>query len=215
MTLDHIVVAGPDLAATVAWFTDLTGVAPVPGGRHDGIGTANHLVGLTVDGPGGPAGTGAYLELIGPDPEQPPPRQPRPFGIDRLDAVRVVTWAARCDDLDARVAAARARGYDPGAPLSLSRRAPDGQVLRWRLTPPDAPVGDGVVPFLIDWTDTAHPTTRGLPAVALVSFEATHPDPARVRSALTALGVDLPVLAGDRAAVSVVLDGRSGRVALR
>ncbi|MFD8740899.1 VOC family protein, partial [Streptomyces sp. NPDC059618] len=43
---DHIVLATPDLAATVAEFTRRTGVVPAPGGVHVGLGTRNHLVGL-------------------------------------------------------------------------------------------------------------------------------------------------------------------------
>jgi hypothetical protein len=207
--LDHIVVAAPDLAAAVTWFTDLTGVRPVPGGRHQGLGTANYLAGL---------GGGAYLEILGPDPDpdpdQPAAGRPRPFGIGELPFPRVATWAIRPDDLDRQIAAARANGYDPGQPQAMSRATPDGEVLRWRLTPLDPTIGDGLVPFLIDWGDTPHPTTRGLPTVPLVSFEATHPAPDSVRPALAALGVDLPVRAGDRAALTVVLEGRHGPVTI-
>jgi catechol 2,3-dioxygenase-like lactoylglutathione lyase family enzyme len=203
--LDHIVLATPDLNAAVTRFADLTGVRPVPGGRHLGLGTANHLVGL---------GGGGYLEILGPDPDLPAPEQPRPFGVDRLQNTRLVTWAIRCVDIDRQVATARSRGHDPGQPQSMSRGSPDGEVLRWRLALPNLAVGDGLVPFLIDWGDTQHPTTRGLPTTPLVSFEATHPDPDSVRSALAALGAELPVRAGDRAALTVVLEGRHGRVEL-
>jgi hypothetical protein len=44
--LDHLVLATPDLAATVAHFTERTGVEPAPGGAHVGLGTRNHLVSL-------------------------------------------------------------------------------------------------------------------------------------------------------------------------
>jgi len=164
--LDHIVLAVPDLAAGVEQFTERTGVRPVPGGRHLGVGTANHLVGL--DGCGD-----AYLEIIGPDPDQPAPPQPRPFGIDDLAAARVATWAVRPADLDRQVAEARARGYDPGAPRAMSRATPDGEGLHWRLTGLDPTAGEGLVPFLIDWGSTPHPASRGLPVVRLRSFEAT------------------------------------------
>ena len=43
-----------------------------------------------------------YLEIIGPDPDQPQPVGGRWFGIDRLTAPRIVTWAIRTADIDAR-----------------------------------------------------------------------------------------------------------------
>ncbi len=72
----------------------------------------------------------------------------------------------------------------------MSRRTPDGDELRWRLTP-----SRGVVPFLIDWGSTPHPTTRDLPQVTLEAFTLSHPEPDPVRAQLAALGVALPVTA--------------------
>ncbi|MHA3702140.1 VOC family protein [Jatrophihabitans sp. YIM 134969] len=177
--LDHLVLATPDIAAAAATFAADSGITPARGGSHTGLGTANVLVGL---------GGSAYLEIVGPDPAQPDPPQPRPFGIDDLDHTRLVTWAVHPPDVDAVVAAARAAGHDPGDPFAMSRRTPDGDELRWRLTP-----ARGVVPFLIDWGDTPHPTTRDLPTVELLSLRCRHPDPAAVRDAFAALGIDLPV----------------------
>jgi hypothetical protein len=203
--LDHIVFAAPDLAAAAAQFTELTGVSPTPGGSHAGIGTANYLIGLGED---------AYLEIIGPDPAQPTPPHPRPFGIDELTATRVVTWAIHPADLDHCIEVARARGYDPGSPQAMSRSTPDGEVLHWRLTPPNPTIGHGLVPFLIDWGGTLPPPSRGLPVIPLASFEASHPAPDSVRAALAALGADLAVRAGNRAGLTVVLNGRHGAVVL-
>jgi hypothetical protein len=203
--LDHLVLAGPDLAETVAWFTDLTGITPAPGGSHVGLGTANHLVGL---------GEGAYLELIGPDPAQPAPAQPRPFGIDELFAPRIVTWAVRTDDLAGLIATARDGGYDPGEPMAMSRRAPDGALLEWQLTAPRFDYGDGLVPFLIDWGSTPHPTSRALPEATLVDLRARHPDPASVRPALAVLRADLQVDFGETVAITAVVLGVDGPVTL-
>ncbi|MGW0576284.1 VOC family protein [Streptomyces sp. NPDC002920] len=188
--LDHIVLATPDLASTVAEFTRRTGVAPAPGGVHLGHGTRNHLVGL---------GSCAYLEILGPDPEQLAPAAPRPFGVDGLDAPRTVTWAISPPDLDATVAAARARGYDPGDVRDMSRRHPDGTLLRWRLTDGGSPHPSGLVPFLIDWGATPHPSASGLPVTPLRELTATAPDPDGLRPLLTTLGTDLALTEGPAA----------------
>ncbi|MFD7433170.1 VOC family protein [Streptomyces sp. NPDC059861] len=185
--LDHLVLATPDLAATVAEFARRTGVTPVTGGSHVGLGTRNYLVGL--------GGTG-YLEIIGPDPEQSTPGGPRPFGVDELPAPRTLTWAISPPDLDAAVASARARGYDPGTPRAMSRRTPDGTLLRWRLTDGAAAHPSGLVPFLIDWSAARHPSATGLPVTPLLSLTATAPDPAEIRPLLAALDTELPLAKG-------------------
>lgn len=205
MTLDHIVLAVPDLGAAVADFARRTGVAPARGGSHVGLGSANHLIGL---------GGTAYLEIVGPDPEQPDPGGPRPFGIDDLVAPRIVTWAVHPPDVDAAVRAARLDGYDPGDAAPMSRRTPDGELLQWRLTPPALVDGLGPVPFLIDWGGTPHPTTRDLPAVPLLEWRAEHPEPERIRAALAALRVEFEVRRGERPALVAVVGGADGPVRL-
>ncbi|MGV9555733.1 VOC family protein [Streptomyces sp. NPDC003401] len=185
--LDHLVLATRDLAGTVAEFARRTGVTPAPGGVHLGLGTRNHLVGL---------GGRAYLEIIGPDPAQPAPRGPRPFGVDGLDSPRLLTWAISPPDLDAAVESVRRRGYDPGEIRGMSRRRPDGTLLEWRLTDGGTPHPSGLVPFLIDWGGTAHPSASGLPVTPLLELTATAPDPGEVRALLTALGTGLVLREG-------------------
>lgn len=199
LTLDHLVFAGPDLAAAVAQVAELTGVAPAPGGSHVGLGTANYLADL---------GAGAYLEIIGPDPGQPDHGGPRPFGIDSLREPALVTWAVRTTDIDATIAEVRAGGYDPGDAFDMSREA-NGEVLSWRLT---APGGlDGLAPFLIDWGTTAHPTTRDLPEIPLLLVTGVHPDPAAVDAVTRALTLELLVRRDRKPGLVAVLRASDGR----
>src|SRR6476660_4946459 len=72
MTLDHLVYATPDVEESVRYVAGLTGVWPVEGGRHVGGGTRNYLLGL---------GGLRYLEIVGPDREQPEPARPLFPGI--------------------------------------------------------------------------------------------------------------------------------------
>ncbi|WP_372672944.1 VOC family protein [Amycolatopsis kentuckyensis] len=198
--LDHLVYAGPDLADAVTRVAELTGVTPAPGGSHPGLGTANHLADL---------GAGMYLEVIGPDPAQPDPAVPRPFGIDELTEPALVAWAVRTTDLDATIARARAHGFDPGDALEMSRATADGETLRWRLTPPPAP--GTLRPFLIDWGTTPHPTTRGLPSLPLLMVTATHPDPSWVHTATNALGLEFLVRRTEKATLTAALRTPEGR----
>ncbi|MFI7409399.1 VOC family protein [Streptomyces sp. NPDC049627] len=203
--LDHLVLAAPDLTATVADFARRTGVTPAPGGVHVGLGTRNYLVSL---------GGTSYLEIIGPDPEQTAPGQPRPFDVDGLTSPRTVTWAISPPDLDAAIAAARAQGYDPGPAQAMSRRRPDGTLLQWRLTDGDDAHPSGLVPFLIDWGTSVHPTASGLPTTPLLSLSATAPEPEEIRPLLSALGTDLALTTGP-VGMSFTVDTPRGPVTFR
>ena len=154
-----------------------TGVAPVPGGAHIGRGTYNALLGL---------GELTYLEIIGPDPAQPEPEVPRPFGLDELTRPSLVTWCARADrDLPRLATDLAADGFDIGPIDSMSRRRPDGVLLEWTLTPPNLDDG-GVIPFFIDWGATPHPT-GSLPIGGFVlELILTHPEPDRIERLLDA-----------------------------
>ncbi len=165
--IDHLVYATPDLDSTVATIAESWGVTPAPGGRHDGFGTRNALLGL---------GGGAYLELIGPDPGQPDPAGPRPFGVDEVTVPRLVTWAIRVPDIELWVRWARQRGVDPGDATAMQRTTPDGSVLKWKLTAP-LPTEDGVLPFLIEWPGNT-PAASAPGGVTLMNFSLTHNDPA-------------------------------------
>jgi hypothetical protein len=155
--IDHLVFATPDLAATVAELSEFATL--VPGGQHVGMGTRNVLLGLAnKTGTAGTTGTLTYLEVVGPDLDQPAPNRPRPFGIDNLSHARLVAWAVAVIDTSVAAAAAMQLGWDVGDAQPMSRARPDGALLSWQLTMPNiGPDGLAVRPFLIDWGTTEHP----------------------------------------------------------
>jgi hypothetical protein len=204
--VDHLVYATPDLQRGIERIEQLLGVRAAPGGQHPGRGTRNALVAL------GPA---AYLEIIGPDREQPAPAQPRPFGIDDLNEPRLVTWAAKGTRLEALARDAAASGIRLGEVTSGSRRRVDGVLLTWRYTDPRIVVADGVVPFVIDWGQTEHPSGTAARGASLVDLRAEHPDPQPVRRALAQLGLELRVQSGPRPALIATVNSPRGQVEVR
>jgi 6-phosphogluconolactonase (cycloisomerase 2 family)/quinol monooxygenase YgiN len=203
--VDHLVYATPDLNAGIDKIERLVGVRATPGGQHPGRGTRNALVAL------GPA---AYLEIIGPDPEQPKPATPRPFGIDDLKEPRLVAWAAKGHDLDRFASDAGRHGVKLGDVIPGSRRRADGVMLAWRYTDPRIIVAGGVVPFFIDWGTTPHPATTATAGASLVALRAEHPDAETVQKTLNTLGVDLRVQRGARPALIATIESPRGRVEL-
>ncbi|MEM1249333.1 MAG: VOC family protein [Acidobacteriota bacterium] len=182
--IDHLVWAGPDLFAAVADFEKLTGIAPVPGGQHLGLGTRNFLVRL---------GETSYLEILGPDPQQDAPSRPRPFGLDHLTENRLVAWAIGVRGIEERVAAAREAGWDPGRIVSMSRRKPEGVLLEWQLTMRRHETAAEPVPFLIDWGETTTPAETAAPGAELVELVAMAPDEGALERHLRVLGAPAKV----------------------
>jgi hypothetical protein len=180
------------------------GVRAQAGGRHTGLGTRNALLAL---------GTWTYLEIIAPDPGQPEPAMPRPFGTDGVRRGGLAGWALACDDIDAAVARARSHGYDPGEPAGGQRTGAAGTVLRWRLTL-NAMAG-GLIPFLISWGDTEHPARSAPHGLTLEAFHLEHPDPSSLALPLTALGADIEIRPAGTAALIAHLSGPNGSMVLR
>jgi len=203
--LDHLVYAVPDLAEAVAALGARLGVTPAAGGRHTGLGTANALLAL------GPL---AYLEVIGPDPAQPPARGPRPFGLDDLAAPRLVAWAIHTDRIELEATEARRRGYDPGPVEAMTRELPSGGRLAWRLTRGSVAAGVAVVPFLIDWGPSPHPAASAPAGVRLLGLGAGHPDPRSVQARCAALRVELPISPATEPSLWAQLAAAGGTVEL-
>lgn len=198
---DHLVVAGPDLAALCEWWADHAGAAPTPGGAHTGLGTRNALVGL---------GPTSYLELVGPDPDQSDHAGPRPFGINQLDEIRLVTWAVAVDDLERAVADAHGAGIDPGPIIDMERARPDGVRLVWRLAVPPASTLAGVVPFLIEWGNTPHPAADLDPVGRVTTVDARHPEAAGLDPFVRSVtGVGVAAASAPSLAATVDLGGRT------
>lgn len=201
-TVDHLVYACPDLDAAVTDIERATGVRAAAGGHHLGLGTHNALLAL---------GDRTYLEIIAPDPAQGGTAEPRPFGLDSLAAPALRGWAAAPADLDAAVLDARAAGYDYGDIVGRRRRTPDGSELVWRMTSSSASPATGVLPFLIDWQNSAHPAPSAPAGLTLEEFRLFAPDPDFTIARLRALSLDLPVERAAQPALRAVLSSARGR----
>lgn len=204
--VDHLVYGTPDLQAGIEKLEKLLGVRATPGGQHPGRGTRNALIAL------GPA---TYIEIIAPDPDQPEPALPRPFGLDGLSGPRLVAWAAKASDPVALASKAAEQGITLGDVTAGSRRRPDGVLLAWRYTNPRVVVADGIVPFFIDWGKTPHPAASAPAGASLAALRAEHPDPERVQKMLGQLGLDLAVTKGPKPALIATISSPHGRVELR
>jgi hypothetical protein len=191
-TIDHLAYACPDLEATCRWIAETTGVVPIMGGQHPGGGTRNALVSL---------GAPTYLELIGPDPEQPAPSRPRPFGLDSLRSPSLRAWAAAPGDINQAVVDAGLSGHVLDGPVAGRRRTPAGTELSWTMALPPEPVVPAssepsldpeaaVFPFLIDWQQSPHPAVTSPSGLVLQRLLLLTPGVALLRDLLDTLGLE-------------------------
>lgn len=202
--IDHLVYAAPELQAAVDAFEQRFGVRASGGGQHLGLGTHNRLLAL---------GPRTYLEIIAPDPGQPEPAAPRPFGVDGVTEPRLAGWAVAHDDIDQARATAVVHGFDPGEMMDGQRQTASGEVVRWRLT--SNALQGGVVPFLISWGDTPSPALSAPTGLSLESLHVEHPDPALITPRLRALGTDVDVRHAPEPALVAWITAPTGRHLLR
>ena len=204
--IDHLVYATPDLDGGVEEIERVLGIRATPGGQHPGRGTTNALVAL---------GPTSYLEIIAPDPDQPRPKDPRPFGIDGSKVSRLVAWSIKGENLEHVRKEAISNGVSLGEVKTGRRRRTDGVELSWQVTDYSVTVADGIVPFFIDWGASPHPAVSAAQGASLISVRAEHPDPGLVQQLLTRLVVDLKVERGSTPTLIASIDCPRGRVDLR
>lgn len=204
--VDHLVYATTDLNRGVNEIEKLVGVRATAGGQHLGLGTRNALLAL---------GPTTYLEIIAPDPEQSPPKNPRPFGVDGLKESKLVAWFIKSNDLEQVRREALGKGVQLGEVRSGSRRRPDGVQLSWQFTDPSVLVADGIIPLYINWGESPHPAQSAAKGATLVSLRAQHPDMRAVDEMLRHLGLDLPVSQSQSPALIAIIEGPRGRVEIR
>lgn len=139
LAIDHVILATADIYATSARLERDHGLVSLPGGRHAGHGTGNRIV---------PLGE-AYIEIMGVVDEEEAAASPMGAWLrdQTADGDRVAALCLRTD----------ARGLDATAerlglrPLPMSRDAPGGVTLTWRLAGLAEAMADPSRTFFIDW----------------------------------------------------------------
>ncbi len=83
-------------------------------------------------------------------------------------------------------------------------------MLSWRLTPPVA----GVIPFLIDWGDTPHPTESLPEAAQLAGLRLETAERDDVKNTMNILGLDVDIRWGFEERLAATIDVEGSRVVL-
>lgn len=201
--VDHLLFAASELEQGMDIIESLLGTRPVLGGSHPGYGTHNALLGL---------GKTAYLEVIAPDPKQQVDHVW--MGIDQLENPRLFRWAAIGKNLQALREQALRQAIDIGEVKPGSRRQTNGQLLEWELTDPNVMLGNGLVPFFIDWGAKGNPTPTLPAAGTLLDLRGHHSDPEHVQGHLQKLNLSMKINRSEKIGLMAVIDCPNGRVEL-
>lgn len=203
LKIDHVIVAVRDLDEASAGLFDRFGLASVPGGRHEGHGTANRIVPLGDD----------YIELMAvvDDDEAKGSPMGRWITAATSDGDHLLAVCLRTDDIEA-VAAVREL-----AALPMTRLRPDGMLLSWRLTGLDVAIAEPPLPFFIQWDiDPADmPGTAFAPhtsAPSGITRVVLSGDPARIGAWIGDDSVPVEVVPGEPAVTKVAIGGPTGEL---
>lgn len=203
--VDHLLYASANLEQGMDEIESLLGIRPFRGGHHPRYGTHNALLSL---------GPGTYLEVIARDPQLPAPKLGALVDVPANAKSRLITWAYRTADIQDSATAASNAGTGLGRIESGTRARPDGSEISWYLTDPYVMPLDGAVPFLINWGGTSHPSIVVPSGGRLVELVIEHPEPDRVRRALSALAADITVIEGAEFRLSARIATTNGLVVL-
>lgn len=193
--LDHIMYACPDLQAGIDEIYALTGVMPVLGGSHPGVGTRNALLSLDNH---------QYLEIIAPDPAQDLEGTTGQLLLDH-GGTGIRSWAIACDSLTHVQTLAAARNIGTRDIIDMTRTTPDGIILAWQLLF----LTDPHMPFFIDWLQSPHPALSTPTGCQLSAFRVSTSDtndshisatgPITYQDFLSDLSLSVPVTEGENA----------------
>ena len=205
--VDHLLLGTRDLDAGIEWVAKKFGVKAAVGGSHPGRGSRNALIAFRQR---------RYLEIIAPDPAQPPENLTR--NLRTLEEPRLIGWASASTDLSALAKRLQERGQRVTGPLDGARIRPDGGKLAWRtlsLEEEFEQAGADPIPFFIQWSpESSHPSRDSPQGCDVIGFAIEHPKADAVRTLLAQAGIDADVRQAKSCRLIATLDTPKGRVVL-
>jgi hypothetical protein len=178
-------------------------VAPSYGGVHPGEGTRNSLLSL---------GDSTYIEILSIDPGHGEELDPE---LRKMVGSGIYHWAASGTDLQDLRKRAEVAGLEGGEIMNGGRSLPNGNRLNWKVFGVKNHGFGALIPFFIDWLDSAHPARTAPYCGALLRLEASSPRAAELQRIYKILGLDIQVAQATTASLSAIVTSRSGHHELR
>jgi len=203
--IDHIVYCCKKLESGINYISDLTGIEATYGGRHLTKGTHNAIFKISPH---------AYFEILAPDPANSNINPPRWMGIDLIEKSRITRWAIKTKNINAQSKALSNYKLEYGNVQKGSRALEDGSMLQWQLTDPLTNPAVEVVPFLLDWKDSVHPSTSLEQHCSITNITITHPESTAINDVLRQLELKLSYIKDSESTIIIELDTPKGIVTI-
>lgn len=199
--IDHIVLVVPNLELGMASLFEKTGVMPIFGGRHLKQGTHNALLRI---------GESSYLELLAVDRENKDISAPRWMGVDLINSSCITRWAIKSDTIQSQLEVLNRYNKNLGFSKEGQRITPSGNQLVWELSVPLPKPKVEVIPFLIDWKESIHPS-KGLGNQCKISrFTLGHPNPLIINEVLKELNFEMTIFKASEPTIVLELETPKG-----
>lgn len=182
--IDHLVYCVPNLREGIQIIEEKFGIAPVYGGRHLTRGTHNALLNL---------GDGCYLELLAVDPKNDSIPPPRWMGVDLIKTSKLTRWSIKSIDFERELSILTKANSELGKAFAGSRKTSEGSLLNWKMSLPLSSPEVEILPFVLDWKDSIHPTENLPKECRLIELSATHSNPEIFQKTLEDLGGQLKI----------------------
>jgi hypothetical protein len=201
--IDHIIWACPDLDAGIAEFETMTGVRAQAGGKHPHLGTHNALMHL---------GGRSYFEIVAPDPDH--DGGPWSRSLQQLSEPTLLHWVIARPNLGDYVNGLSGLvGADNGV-TSISRHHPKLGLLNWEILLLPRHEFGCLIPFLIDWGESTHPTELLEHECTLRSVRITSPQLADLMKVYSWLAIDVEFAEAANPKLEFLIDTPNGEVNL-
>jgi hypothetical protein len=131
-----------------------------------------------------------YLEIIAPDRAQ---ELAGTMGaqLAALATPVLYTFAISCSNMEVTQSRLTDIGLSMQAPVAMSRQLPDGRELAWHIAMLSDHTFGGLIPFLIHWGTSPHPSESLNSDCTLEEFWVSHWNPAEVSNVLRALELSI------------------------
>lgn len=203
--VDHFVYYVKNLDDAVKHYSTLMGAHITIGGKHTSKGTHNALLKI---------GNKSYLEFIALDPKSTVTPNQIWMGIDKNSNEENIRWAINTDNLE-KVFQTISNMTSQTIGIEEGSRKTDAGTLRWHMISPLNVKKASIIPFAIDWTQSAyHPCERMTQQCSIKNISFHTDDLNTSEKLFSELNLQFKIIEGSEDKIELTLQCPNGTVVL-